>query len=138
MNETSNETRACPRPQVSGDGWRVQRHGHGSRISAGLSVCEARAALSLEDRETLVVGDMLATISMVPAESRPHLPPRFTNDDHERALASLQKIELVKARRLAVRVLVHGPVHGDPALVLADSLASSAPMNAAYRSPPRP
>ena len=101
-------------------------------------ICEARAALSLEDRETLVVGDMLATISMVPAESRPHLPPRFTNDDHERALASLQKIELVKARRLAVRVLVHGPVHGDPALVLADSLASSAPMNAAYRSPPRP
>jgi hypothetical protein len=98
-----------PRPQVSGDGWRVQRARSRLPNKCRITVCEARAALSLEDRETLVAGDMLATISMVPAESRPHLPPRFTNDDHERALASLQKIELVEARRLAVRVLVHGP-----------------------------
>jgi glyoxylase-like metal-dependent hydrolase (beta-lactamase superfamily II) len=28
----------------------------------------------------------------------PHLPPPFMNDDHERALASLEKIELVTAR----------------------------------------
>ena len=35
---------------------------------------------------------------MVFTECRPHLPPRFMNDDHDEALASLQKIELVKAR----------------------------------------
>jgi glyoxylase-like metal-dependent hydrolase (beta-lactamase superfamily II) len=56
------------------------------------------AALSLEDRKALLVGDTLATISLVSAESGPHLPPRFMNEDHDRALASLQKIELVKAR----------------------------------------
>lgn len=33
------------------------------------------AALSLEDRDALIVGDTLATISLVSAESGPHLPP---------------------------------------------------------------
>jgi glyoxylase-like metal-dependent hydrolase (beta-lactamase superfamily II) len=65
------------------------------------------AALSLEDREALVVGDTLATISLESGETRPQLPPRFMNDDHDRALASLQKIELVTARRVL-------PGHGLP------------------------
>lgn len=65
------------------------------------------AALSLEDRDVLVVGDTLATLSLVSAEARPQLSPRFMNDDHEQALASLQKIELVKARWIL-------PGHGLP------------------------
>ena len=65
------------------------------------------AALSLEDRGALIVGDTLATVGLVAGESGPHLPPRFMNDDHELALASLQKIELVKARRVL-------PAHGLP------------------------
>lgn len=56
------------------------------------------AAISLEDREVLIVGDALATIDLVSGELGPRLLPRFTNDDHELALASLQKIEQVKAR----------------------------------------
>jgi glyoxylase-like metal-dependent hydrolase (beta-lactamase superfamily II) len=64
-------------------------------------------ALSLEDREALIVGDMLATIDLVSDISGPHAPPRFMNDDHERGLASLQKIELIKARWVL-------PAHGLP------------------------
>jgi glyoxylase-like metal-dependent hydrolase (beta-lactamase superfamily II) len=56
------------------------------------------AAISLEDREVLIVGDALATIDFVSGESGPRLLPRFMNDDYELALASLQKIEPVKAR----------------------------------------
>ena len=56
------------------------------------------AALSLADREVLIVGDTLATLSLVPGESGPQLLPRFLNEDHDRALASLEKIEPVKAR----------------------------------------
>jgi glyoxylase-like metal-dependent hydrolase (beta-lactamase superfamily II) len=56
------------------------------------------AAISLEDREALIVGDTLATIDLASGESGPRLCPRFVNDDHDRALASLQKIEPVKAR----------------------------------------
>ena len=65
------------------------------------------AAISLEDREALVVGDTLATIDLVSGESGPRLYPRFVNDDHDRALASLQKIELLKARWIL-------PGHGLP------------------------
>jgi glyoxylase-like metal-dependent hydrolase (beta-lactamase superfamily II) len=65
------------------------------------------AALSLDDREALLVGDLLATIDLVSRGSGPHLPPRFMNDDHEQALASLQKIEQIKARRIL-------PAHGLP------------------------
>jgi glyoxylase-like metal-dependent hydrolase (beta-lactamase superfamily II) len=64
-------------------------------------------ALSLEDREALIVGDMLATIDLTSDISGPHLPPRFMDDDHEQGLASLQKIELVKARWVL-------PAHGLP------------------------
>lgn len=56
------------------------------------------AAMSLEDRQVLIVGDALATIDLVSGESGPRLLPRFANDDYELALASLQKLELVKAR----------------------------------------
>ncbi len=56
------------------------------------------AAVYLEDRGVLIVGDALATIDLVSGESGPRLLPRFANDDHELALASLRKIELVKAR----------------------------------------
>jgi len=65
------------------------------------------AALSLEDREALMVGDTLVTIDLIAGESGPHLYPRFGNDDHDRALASLQKIEQVKARWIL-------PGHGLP------------------------
>ena len=56
------------------------------------------AALSLADREVLIVGDTLATLSLIPGESGPQLLPRFMNEDHDRALASLEKIEPVQAR----------------------------------------
>lgn len=56
------------------------------------------AAMSLGDRGVLIVGDALATIDIISGESGPRLLPRFVNDDHELALASLQKIEEVKAR----------------------------------------
>jgi glyoxylase-like metal-dependent hydrolase (beta-lactamase superfamily II) len=56
------------------------------------------AAVSLEEREVLIVGDTLATIDLVSGGSGPRLLPAFTNDDHELALSSLGKIELVKAR----------------------------------------
>ena len=57
-------------------------------------------ALSLADREVLIVGDTLATLSLSPGESEsgPQLLPRYMNEDHDRALASLQKIEPVNAR----------------------------------------
>jgi glyoxylase-like metal-dependent hydrolase (beta-lactamase superfamily II) len=32
-------------------------------------------ALSLDDREALIVGDILATIDLISGESGPHLPP---------------------------------------------------------------
>ena len=55
-------------------------------------------ALSLADREVLIVGDTLATLSLSSGESGPQLLPRFLNEDHDRALASLEKIEPVEAR----------------------------------------
>jgi glyoxylase-like metal-dependent hydrolase (beta-lactamase superfamily II) len=64
-------------------------------------------ALSLEDRDALIVGDMLATIDLVSDIFGPHVPPRFMNDDHEQGLASLRKIELVKAGWVL-------PAHGLP------------------------
>jgi glyoxylase-like metal-dependent hydrolase (beta-lactamase superfamily II) len=64
-------------------------------------------ALSLEDRGVLLVGDTLATMSLVHGESGPQLLPRFMNDDHELALASLDKIEPVKAGWVL-------PAHGLP------------------------
>ncbi len=56
------------------------------------------AALSLADRDVLIVGDTLATLSLSHGESGPQLLPRFMNEDHDRALASLEKIEPVNAR----------------------------------------
>lgn len=56
------------------------------------------AALSLEDREVLIVGDALATLDLVSGGTGPRLLPRFFNDDHDLALASLDKLEQVKAR----------------------------------------
>jgi glyoxylase-like metal-dependent hydrolase (beta-lactamase superfamily II) len=65
-------------------------------------------ALSLADREVLIVGDTLATLSLSPGkEFEPQLLPRYMNEDHDRALASLQKIEPVKARWVL-------PAHGLP------------------------
>lgn len=64
-------------------------------------------AVSLEDREALIVGDMLATIDLVSDISGPHVPPRFMNANHEQGLTSLQKIELIKARWIL-------PAHGLP------------------------
>ena len=52
-------------------------------------------------------GDTLATLSLSPGESGPQLLPRFLNDDHDRALASLEKIEQVGARWVL-------PAHGLP------------------------
>jgi glyoxylase-like metal-dependent hydrolase (beta-lactamase superfamily II) len=49
------------------------------------------AALNLADREVLIVGDTLATLSLLPGESGPQLLPRFLNEDHDRALASLER-----------------------------------------------
>ncbi len=63
--------------------------------------------MSLADREVLIVGDVLATVDLVSGESGPRLLPRFANDDHELALASLQKLESVKARWVL-------PGHGPP------------------------
>jgi glyoxylase-like metal-dependent hydrolase (beta-lactamase superfamily II) len=56
------------------------------------------AAMSLEGREVLMAGDALATIDLVSGDSGPRLLPRFANEDHELAFASLQKVELVRAR----------------------------------------
>jgi glyoxylase-like metal-dependent hydrolase (beta-lactamase superfamily II) len=65
------------------------------------------AAISLEDREVLIVADGLATIDLVSGETGPRLLPRFTNEDHELAVASLRRIEPVKARWVL-------PGHGAP------------------------
>jgi len=64
-------------------------------------------ALSLADREVLIVGDTLATLSLSHGESEPQLLPRYMNDDHDQALASLEKIEPVKAGWVL-------PAHGLP------------------------
>ena len=64
-------------------------------------------ALRLDDREVLIVGDTLATLSLSHGESAPQLLPRFMNEDHGRALASLEKIEPVEARWVL-------PAHGLP------------------------
>ena len=65
------------------------------------------AALNLADREVLIVGDTLATLSLLRGESGPQLLPRFMNEDHDQALASLEKLEPVKARWIL-------PSHGLP------------------------
>ena len=64
-------------------------------------------ALSMADRDVLIVGDTLATLSLSSGEPGPQLLPRFLNEDHELALASLEKIEPAKARWLL-------PGHGIP------------------------
>ena len=65
------------------------------------------AALSLADREVLIAGDTLATLSLSGGESGPQLLPRYMNEDHDRALASLEKLEPVEARWVL-------PAHGLP------------------------
>jgi len=82
------------------------------------------AALSLEDRQVLLVGDTLVTIDLIAGKSGPHLYPRFGNDNHDRALASLEKIEPVKARWILPG---HGlPWEGSPqqAVLLARQIAA--------------
>jgi glyoxylase-like metal-dependent hydrolase (beta-lactamase superfamily II) len=82
------------------------------------------AALSLADHEVLIVGDTLATLSLTHGESEPQLLPPFMNQDHDRALASLDKIEPVKARWV---LPAHGlPWEGSPqqAVKLARQLAA--------------
>ena len=81
-------------------------------------------ALSLDDREVLIVGDTLSTLSLSPGQSGPQLLPRYMNEDHDRALASLEKIEPVKARWV---LPAHGlPWEGSPqqAVKLARQLAA--------------
>ena len=48
-------------------------------------------ALSLADREVLIVGDTLATLSLSHGESGPQLLLPFLERDHDRALASLEE-----------------------------------------------
>ena len=82
------------------------------------------AALYLADREVLIVGDALATIDLVSGETGPRLPPSFANDDHDLALASLDKLEPVNARWILPG---HGlPWHGSPqqAVKLAREIAA--------------
>ena len=77
-------------------------------------------------REALIVGDTLATIDLASGASAPRLWPRFVNDGNDRALASLQKIELVKARWVLPG---HGlPWEGSPqhAVKLARQIAARA------------
>jgi len=64
-------------------------------------------ALSLADRDLLIVGDTLATLSLSHGQPGPQLLPRFLNEDHDRALASLERIEPVKAGWVL-------PAHGLP------------------------
>jgi glyoxylase-like metal-dependent hydrolase (beta-lactamase superfamily II) len=64
-------------------------------------------ALSLPDRDVLIAGDTVATLSLTHGESGPQLLPRFMNEDHDQALASLEKIEPVNARWVL-------PAHGLP------------------------
>jgi glyoxylase-like metal-dependent hydrolase (beta-lactamase superfamily II) len=81
-------------------------------------------ALSLDDRDVLIVGDTLATLSLSPGQSGPQLLPRYMNEDHDQALASLGKIEPVKARWV---LPAHGlPWEGSPqqAVKLARQLAA--------------
>jgi glyoxylase-like metal-dependent hydrolase (beta-lactamase superfamily II) len=65
------------------------------------------AALSLPDRDVLIAGDTVATLSLTHGEAGPQLLPRFMNEDHDQALASLEKIEPVNARWVL-------PAHGLP------------------------
>ena len=84
-------------------------------------------ALSLAGREVLVVGDTLATLSLSHGESDPQLLPRYMNEDHDRALASLEKIEPVTARWV---LPAHGlPWEGSPrqAVKLARQIAARTP-----------
>jgi glyoxylase-like metal-dependent hydrolase (beta-lactamase superfamily II) len=64
-------------------------------------------ALSLDGRDVLIVGDTLATLSLSHGGSDPQLLPRYMNEEHDRALASLEKIEPVTARWVL-------PAHGLP------------------------
>jgi glyoxylase-like metal-dependent hydrolase (beta-lactamase superfamily II) len=64
-------------------------------------------AVSLDDREVLIVGDTLATLSLSHGQAGPQLLPRYMNEDHDQALASLEKIEPVNARWVL-------PAHGLP------------------------
>lgn len=79
----------------------------GPRVIHAPGHTAGNSAISVEDRGVLIVGDALATIDLVSGESGPRLLPRFTNDDHELALPSLQKIEPVKAHWIL-------PGHGPP------------------------
>ena len=64
-------------------------------------------AVSLDDRGVLIVGDTLSTLSLSHGAPEPQLLPRYMNDDHDRALASLEKIEPAAARWIL-------PAHGLP------------------------
>jgi glyoxylase-like metal-dependent hydrolase (beta-lactamase superfamily II) len=53
--------------------------------------------ISLEERDVLLVGDTLATLDLASGASGPRLLPRFMNEDHEQALASLKEVEALEA-----------------------------------------
>jgi glyoxylase-like metal-dependent hydrolase (beta-lactamase superfamily II) len=65
------------------------------------------AAISLEDRDILMVGDALATIDIPTSEPGPRLMPPYMNDNYQAALESLQRIQDVRANWVL-------PAHGMP------------------------
>jgi glyoxylase-like metal-dependent hydrolase (beta-lactamase superfamily II) len=101
-------TRATPVAETSGfaDGDVLDVPGR-PRVIHAPGHTAGNAAVSLDDREVLIVGDTLATLSLSHGESEPQLLPRYMNDDHDLALASLERIEPVKARWIL-------PGHGLP------------------------
>jgi glyoxylase-like metal-dependent hydrolase (beta-lactamase superfamily II) len=64
-------------------------------------------ALHLPGRDVLIAGDTLATLSLSHGQPGPQLLPRYMNQDHDQALASLENIEPVNARWVL-------PAHGLP------------------------
>ncbi len=101
-------TRAAPVTETSGfaDGEVLDVPGR-PRVIHAPGHTAGNAAMSLDDRGVLIVGDTLATLSLSRGESEPQLLPRYMNDDHGRALASLEKIERTAARWIL-------PAHGLP------------------------
>lgn len=65
------------------------------------------SAISLEDRQILIVGDALATIDIPTGDVGPRLLPPYMNDNFQAALESLRKIQVVRASWVL-------PAHGMP------------------------
>jgi glyoxylase-like metal-dependent hydrolase (beta-lactamase superfamily II) len=103
-------------------GWRVRRAAAPRDVPGRPRVIHTpghtagNAALSLADREVLIAGDTLATLSLSHGGPGPQLLPRFMNEDHDLALAWLEKIEAVNARWV---LPAHGlPWEGSPRLAV--------------------